>query len=108
MFKIAASAVGLHARNEKLILAARFELAHKRFLKPLPLPVGLREQNENWWTERDSNPYEKFAGLLCCQLHYQPEKNGVEDGILTRTSHVLTKPLHLKALRVSFHSATST
>ena len=46
MFKIVASAVGLHAPEEKLILAARFELARKRFLKPSPLPVGLRERGD--------------------------------------------------------------
>jgi hypothetical protein len=27
----------------------------------------------NWWTGRDSNPHEKFARLLCCQLHHQPK-----------------------------------
>ena len=26
-----------------------------------------------WWTGRDSNPHKKFAGLLCCRLHHQPE-----------------------------------
>ena len=26
-----------------------------------------------WWTGRDSNPHVKFAGLLCCRLHHQPE-----------------------------------
>ena len=25
-----------------------------------------------WWTGRDSNPHEKFAGLLCSRLHHQP------------------------------------
>jgi hypothetical protein len=25
-----------------------------------------------WWTGRDSNPHKKFAGLLCCRLHHQP------------------------------------
>jgi hypothetical protein len=27
-----------------------------------------------WWTGRDSNPHKKFAGLLCCRLHHQPER----------------------------------
>jgi hypothetical protein len=27
-----------------------------------------RNPKSNWWTERDSNPYEKCAGLLCCQI----------------------------------------
>src|SRR5437868_12934526 len=26
-----------------------------------------------WWTGRESNPHEKFAGLLCSQLHHQPK-----------------------------------
>ena len=29
-----------------------------------------------WWTGRDSNPHKKFAGLLCCRLHHQPEEFG--------------------------------
>ncbi len=37
----------------------------EKFLKLLPIPIVLREQIKIRWTERDSNPYEKFAGLLC-------------------------------------------
>jgi hypothetical protein len=60
-----------------------------------------------WWTERDSNSYEKFAKLLCCRITSSARnKIGVEGGNFTRTSLVLTKPHPLCAsLSVS---ATST
>ena len=59
----------------------------------------------SWWTERDSNPYEKFAELLCCLVTSSARKIGVEGGIFTRTSLVLTRQVEPCA---SHHSATST
>jgi hypothetical protein len=51
-----------------------------------PLSFGLQDRRsdvrlsyiaiQNWWTGRDSNPYKKFARLLCCRLHHQPKKSG--------------------------------
>ena len=43
----------------------------------------------NWWIGRDSNPYRKFAGLLCCQLHHQPKKYSADGEIRTRINWFL-------------------
>jgi hypothetical protein len=61
------------ATPQELSLAAatRLELAHPR-LQDECSDIQL-SYAAIWWTGRDSNPHKKFAGLLCCQLHHQPE-----------------------------------
>ena len=91
------------------ILAARFELAHKKLLKLSSLPFGLHARNKFGGSEGIQTLTRSLQNSYAVNYITNPRiKFGVEDGILTRTSHVLTKHLHLKALRVSFHSATST
>ena len=67
----------------------------------------IKNRKSIWWTERDSNPYEKFAAAFMLSVTSSARKSGVEDGTFTRTSHVLTK-LCTRALRVFFRFATST
>src|SRR6266567_1612952 len=54
-----------------LAAAARLELAHPRLQDECS--VSQLSYAAIWWTGRDSNPHKKFAGLLCCRLHHQPE-----------------------------------
>ena len=64
----------LHFRAMCLAAAARLELASARLQDECSLfPIELRRKKV-WWIGRDSNPHKKFAGLLCCQLHHQPER----------------------------------
>jgi hypothetical protein len=90
-FKSAASyRIGLHALVKKL-LAAGFEPAHRKFLKLSPLPFGLREQGNLRFSICELRLIRDFLSIA----NRQPQianKMGVEDGIFTRTSHVLTKP----------------
>src|SRR6266436_5798942 len=57
-----------------LAAAARLELAHPRLQDECS--VIQLSYAAIWWTGRDSNPHKKFAGLLCCRLHHQPEDVG--------------------------------
>ena len=63
----------------------------EKFLKLLPLPIGLREQKKlvDWKGFKPLREVCKTSMLSL--LHHQPEKVGVEGGIHTRTSLVLTK-----------------
>src|SRR6476469_9704336 len=54
-----------------LAAATRLELVHPRLQDECS--VIQLSYAAIWWTGRDSNPHKKFAGLLCCQLHHQPE-----------------------------------
>ena len=54
-----------------LAAATRLELVHPRLQDECS--VIQLSYAAIWWTGRDSNPHKKFAGLLCCRLHHQPE-----------------------------------
>src|SRR2546423_2563104 len=61
-----------------LAAATRFELAHPRLQGECS--VIQLSYAAIWWTGRESNPHKKFAGLLCCRLHHQPETDLVAVG----------------------------
>ena len=61
-------------------LNAEFGMMSAEWMVVLIPHFAFRVPHSNWWTERDSNPYRKFAGLPCCQLHHQPERKIGTDG----------------------------
>lgn len=90
-----------------------------RFLRPLPLPIGLHTQADfelwiwdwsfsdiqiqnpksKWWIGRDSNPYRKFAGLLCCQVTL-PTRNLVSKAGFSPARVTFSQNSASKVLRV--------
>ena len=62
--------------QKRLAAATRVELAQPRLQDECS--VIQLSYAAIWWTGRDSNPHEKFAGLLCC--HYITSPNLVAVG----------------------------
>ena len=92
MFKTAASAVGLHAPTDFRFLILDFRLeSENKFNSLANRKSQIKNRKSIWWTERDSSLYEKFAAASMLSVTSSARKSGVEDGIFTRTSHVLTK-----------------
>src|SRR5713226_2620869 len=58
--------------RQNLAAATRLELVSSRLQDERS--VSQLSYAAIWWTGRDSNPHKKFAGLLCCRLHHQPEE----------------------------------
>ena len=116
MFKIAASAVGLHAL-EKSNTRDKIWTCAEKCLKLLPLPIGLRERELLNYLSKIN-----FGGLKGIQtltrslqdfyavgLHHQPGKNWLSKAGFTPARVSFSQSFqHQKTLRVSSASATST
>jgi hypothetical protein len=71
----------LYSRN---VWMRRRELNSHQLVYKTSALVQLSYAARIWWTGRELNPHEKFAGLLCCQLHHQPETLEARGGVEPR------------------------